>query len=269
MNNVQFLDSASLSGSRVKEGRRATRGGLTARLALTPSIMKEAQALRYQSYLSYGHIDTEQSELFSDHFDEMATSKTVVIYKGGMPAASVRVSLFAPDSDIPNANDVPATEIFRDEVLALLRGLGRSGRAPRAADITRLVRHPDFANDNELVFALYRMSCYLYMEYDADLLLATVRENHTRFYKRMSFQLIAEPRDYPRTKFRTGLMACLRPHYEQFIRTAPFLANLSKEDPLFSSFMSGGPVPVFPQTPFITAETAKSVEQAGQNVLAA
>lgn len=261
MNNVQFLDSASLSGSRVKEGRRAIRGGLTARLATTPLIMKEAQALRYQSYLSYGHIDEAEDELFSDHYDELPTSKTIVIYKNGTPAASIRVSLFAPDSGIPHADDVPATEIFREEVMALLRGLGRGGRSPRAADITRLVRHPDFAHDNELVFALYRMSGYLYMHYDADILLATVRENHTRFYKRMSFQIIAEPRDYPRTKFRTGLMACLRSHYEQFILTAPFLQGLSKESPIFPSFINGELVPVFPQSPYVPAEQAQPASQ--------
>lgn len=239
----------SLSGGVARNFERISFPGsgdarLTAKLAATPQLLSELHALRHESYLAYGHIDRMPDGAFADRFDQSPASRSVALYSDGCLAASVRVSLYAPASGISGAGESPSTGLFRDEIDEVSQGLAREGRAVRAADISRLARHPRFVADTDLVFALYRMAGYLILDLDSDLVLVTVRPHHVRFYQRMGFRLIADPKPYPGTNAHAALMACFRSSYEGVRRAVPFMEGISAEDETFAELMGGREAPI-------------------------
>ncbi len=220
---------------------------LEARLAITETVKKQAYTLRHEGYLSVGYIEAQKQGVLRDKYDNYRSSKTIVLYKNGKAAASARVCLLDPASKIPGAAEIPSNEMFGEEITELLQGLGVGNRPGRAVEITKLARHPDFMKDNDLVFAMFRMTGYLILHFDADVVLTSVRASHVPFYKRLGFQKIAEPRPYPKLNVETALMACFRSSFEGVQKTVPVMNALSSDDDIYPRFMGGELVPVFPQ----------------------
>lgn len=202
-------------------------------------------ALRHDSYVAQGFLDPRADGLFSDEWDEKKNVFSIVAFLDGLPAASVRVSILDRSSRSPDEHSTIAMESFAEEVDALVHSFQTDGRTASAMEMSRLVRHPDHAQNNDLVFALFRMGFYFLVRFDADMVLSTVRRHHMPFYRRLGFSKIAEPRAYPRLKFHLGLMACFRPSYLAVQQTVPILGNIRKSDSVYGAFMSGERVPVF------------------------
>jgi hypothetical protein len=150
----------------------------------------------------------------------MPNCTTIVVYKDGRPAASVRVAVLDSNPNNTGWHDVPAVHIFHEEVDALLAP-SKPGEYKKAAEITRLVRHPDFATDSELVFVLFRFVTFLLKEQNIDVVLSCVRRNHIPFYKRLEFAAIAGPKSYPGLKFAVNLMACPKSNYAAVFKKLP------------------------------------------------
>jgi hypothetical protein len=220
---------------------------LEACLAMTETVKKQAYTLRHDGYLSVGYIEAQKQGFLRDQYDNYRSSKTIVLYKNGAAAASARVCLLDPASKVPGAAAVPAHEMFGNEINELLQGMGTADRPARAVEITKLARHPDFMKDNDLVFAMFRMTGYLILHFDADVVLTSVRASHVPFYKRLGFRNIAEPRPHPKLNVATGLMACFRDSYDGVQKTVPVMNALSSDDDIYPRFMGGELVPVFPQ----------------------
>jgi hypothetical protein len=216
-----------------------------AQIALSHGMMNTVFSLRYHSYVSQNFIDPCANELFSDEFDTRSNSVSILIYRDGVPAASVRASLYDPSGLIPGAETIPALDAFGAEIDDLITSYRTDGRPARALEITRLVRRPDLANDNDLVFAMYRMTYYLVVHYEADMILSAVRQNHMPFYRRFGFQKVTEPRIYPKLKFLAGLMACFGTNYGSVKQTVPIFQHVSKHDSICAPFMLGERIKVF------------------------
>lgn len=219
--------------------------GLTARLAVSPEVLREAWSLRHAAYSSFGYIDSNPSGLFMDDYDTYPSSKVVVVYKENRPVATVRICLLAPASGIRGSDAIPAMDIFRDEILETMGRMGSESRPARAVEVMRLARHPDLGADHEPVFALFRMAGCLIVHLEADAVISAVRQHHISFYRRLGFRKMTEPRPYPKLKFQTALMACLRPDYERVVRVRPLLQSIPRYGALYEDFMAGRPVPVF------------------------
>ncbi len=206
---------------------------LTACLALDRRTRAHAFSVRHDSYLAGGYIDARPDGQFADAHDDMPNSKTVVIYKKARPVASIRFCILDTDPNLQGWSDIPATRIFPDEVKKLLDNISTASgdglpRSARAIEINRLVRHPDFKDDRELVFVLFRFATYMVLHYDTDITLSCVRQNHMPFYRRIiKLQNVAGPRRYAGVKFETHLMACEREKYASVVRDVPIF-NSSK-----------------------------------------
>ena len=182
----------------------------TARLAWDAATRRDAYSLRYLCYLDGGFIAPNQNRLFSDQFDRLPNTETVVVYQDDEPIASVRVcflSLFHP-------TPAPVRDTFSDQLDALLAPCRRSVHGMEAVEITRLVRSPRFANNQGLVFALYRLAGLLGIQRDIRLILSCVRSNHVLFYRRLRYSVIAGPRSYPGLTCPMHLLACSREDYD-------------------------------------------------------
>jgi len=182
----------------------------TARLAWDEATQRDAYSLRYLCYLDGGFIAPNKDSLFSDKFDRLPNTETVVIYQDDEPVASVRVCFLSLFHSTP----APVRDTFPDQLEALLSSCRRSAQGMEAVEITRLVRSPRFANNQGLVFALYRLAGLLGIQRDVRIILSCVRHNHVPFYRRLQYRMIAGPRSYPGLTCPMNLLACSREDYD-------------------------------------------------------
>ncbi|MDE8345871.1 MAG: hypothetical protein POH28_06820 [Acidocella sp.] len=217
---------------------------ITARLALDDQTRADAFAIRHASYLAGGYIDPQPHGLFTDSDDLKPGSHSIVIYKDKRPVASVRICLADLDPALSGWDEIPASRIFPEAVAALGQNVA-AGRPARLLEINRLVRHPDFSTDYQLVVVLFSFVGFMQGETDCDLMLSCVRQNHSTFYKRMDFGYIAGPRRYAGVKFETNLMACLNKSYGVAAKTTAFFGPQSGPIVDYAGFMAGDSVKVF------------------------
>jgi hypothetical protein len=238
----------SIHDNRSKWIKTTSLSKIEARLAITDKVKNDAYTLRHDSYASAGFIETQECGVLQDHFDSLPSSKTIVLYKNGVAAASARVCLLDLTGKTPGATTIPSSKIFGEEITKLLCGMNRGNRPACAVEVTKLARHPNFLKDNNLVFGMFRMAGYLILHFEADAVLTAVRANHIPFYRRLGFQEVAEPRPYPGlNNIKGGLIACFRSSFEGVQHNVPVMNALSSDDGIYSRFMDGELVPVFPE----------------------
>jgi hypothetical protein len=222
------------------------REALTARLAVSRDVLMEACLLRYAAYRSSGYVDEKTNPaFFIDEYDSDAVSKTIVIYKDDVPAATVRACVYDPATALPESHTLPAMSMFDTEIRQLLGEVRLSHRPARAVEITRMARHPDFAKNNEVILAVMRIIGYLVLHFDADIVFTAIKENHVPFYRRMGLRKVTEPQDYPKLNVRTLLMAFFRRHHILTQQRASLLDAVSVDDDIYDDLFSGYLVPLF------------------------
>jgi hypothetical protein len=207
-------------------------------LANTAEARQHAYKIRHDAYLSYNYIVPRETGQFSDKYDDRQNVATVLVFKGGEPAATVRVCLFDPRGRLPDADRVPAMEIFENEIRSLTSDEQGRGRL-RAVEITRLARRCDLANDKAVIAALFRAVGYLILAYDADIVLNACRPHHIPMYRRFGFRKIEEPRQYPNLTYKAALLACFRSAYDEAQATLPFLHGISVHDDAYERLLDG------------------------------
>lgn len=218
---------------------------ITAKLAVSHDVLREASAVRYAAYAAHGLIDPSENGMLTDHWDAYPSTKTIVVYKNSVPVATVRVCLYAPASGIPGSDAVPAMDVFHDEIVDCYHSMPTRNREARAIEVARLARHPDLGSDDLPVFALYRMVSYLVLHFEADAVIVAVQKRHIPFYRRLGFQRRSELRPYAKLKVEGALMACVRKEGEELQQSLPVLGLVSKDDSNYYDFLAGRRVPVF------------------------
>jgi hypothetical protein len=242
---MSSLLASSRNIARTNARPQILESGLTARLALDERTKSDAYAVRHDSYLSGGFIDPSPDGQFSDADDLRPNHHCVVIYQFGEPVASVRLCLLDLTPGLAGWDEIPALRIFPEEVADLAANFA-PGRNARLIEINRLVRHPDYANNYQLVFVLFRFVSYLLMSANADLMLSCVRRNHSPFYKRMHFDYVAGPRRYAGVKFETNLMACTMGGVELIRQEMPIVGADPYAISTYAKLLAGETVAVFP-----------------------
>lgn len=210
-------------------------GEYTARLALDTPTKQDAYRLRYDSYLASGFIQPNESRTFSDKFDTLDNATTIVVYAERQPIASVRACFLSQTSDITS----PAKETFPDELGAILRDSMPSRHALEGVEITRLVRSPAAANNQGLVFVLYRLAGHLALLNDFKFVLSCVRQNHVPFYKRLRFTEASEPKAYPGLNCPMQMLVCTRADYDAVRAGFPIMDSEASPAGHFDGFLTG------------------------------
>ena len=218
---------------------------ITARLALSEDVKKEAWSVRHAAYAAQGLIVPNESKMLNDKWDFSSSTKILVIYKNGMPVSTCRISVYAPNSGIMDADDVPSMAMFEQEIPKLYETIPSQGRFAIAIDISRLGRHPLLGADYRPVFALYRMISYLLLHYEADAVISAVQKHHIPFYRRMGFTKAADPKAHPKLNLQAALMAGIRDPSGHLREVLPTLGLVSVSDSNYLGFVAGERVPVF------------------------
>ena len=236
--------------------RHEAANDLTARLALDEQTRADAFSVRHESYLASGNLDPKPDGLYSDEYDDMPNSQTVVIYRQSRPVASIRVSILDTDPAVQGWDNIPALHLFPEELGGLMdqanagcetaAGAGAPRRYARALELNRLVRHPDFKDDSELVFVLFRFATYMVLHHDVDYALSCVRRKHMPFYRRViRLENVAGPRHYPGLKAATHLVACSREKYASVVRDVPIFNSAKITQGGYDRLFDGETVDVF------------------------
>lgn len=210
----------------------------TARLALNDATRRDVYSLRYLCYLDGGFIGPNKGKLFSDEFDLQPNTQTVVVYQDDEPVASVRVCFLSQSRATP----APVRDTFPAELDQLLSQCRRSAQGMEAVEITRLVRSPRFANDQGLVFVLYRLAGLLGIQRDVGMILSCVRKNHVAFYRRLRYCEVAGPRSYPGLICPMHLLACTREDYDAVRGRFPLMDPDAFPGDDVSAFLAGQPM---------------------------
>lgn len=218
---------------------------LQAQLALTSCLRETAYRIRYDAYKSFGYVSERKNGIFSDSYDERANCQTVLVFKDGCAAATIRIATYDAERDDPAYHHIQAMEIFGTEMKAVLSELRSGGRVPRAAEVGKLARLTTHARDMDIIFALFRTIGYLILHQEIDVVFNAVREHHMPMYRRFGFQQLEPPRPYPGLTFKTGLMACFRPSYGVARSSLPFLRGISKDDAAYAGLIAGERVAIF------------------------
>lgn len=166
---------------------------VTYRLVRTARERDAVFALRYRGYFHDGGIPANESERFSDPWDDSDNMLLLAMDVGGEIASTVRFHM-----NWPAGARMPAMDTFGD-VLAPYIAAGK-----RMIDPTRFVIDPEVARRGpEGPYLTLRMIAMAGEHFRPDIVLATVREDHMVMYRRVcGFQAISEPRAYPLLKRR-------------------------------------------------------------------
>lgn len=197
---------------RARVGARHENSEYQAQIATSEADLREAFALRYHSYRDSGFIGPIASGLFKDRFDDLPNAQTILVRQDGKAIASVRACFLSHDGK----EESPGFETYPFEIGTLFEKAGKShhGR-PEALEVNRLVRSPEAANDQGLVFVLFRLVGHLALLNDFRVVVSCVRQNHVPFYRRLRFQEVAAAKPYPGLNCPMQLLALWRADYDE------------------------------------------------------
>ncbi len=176
--------AASLALVAIERGRELL-NHFDYRLAETGAEREQIYRLRYKAYLHEGAIAPRDDQLVTDRFDDLPNSWVFGVYYDGVLASSIRISVATPENPIS-----PSVEAFPDVLEPELK------KGKTIVDPTRFVADPVRARHiRELPYLTVRLAYVACKHFDADLGLATVRPEHTAFYRRVFLhEVIAPPR---------------------------------------------------------------------------
>lgn len=223
--------------------------GLAAKLAFTEADMHLAWRLRHDSYVAHGFIEPRPDGRFADKYDRPDTARTAIILKDSVPIASVRICLFEPDTNSKGLLTMPALEIFPDLIPYTFEKAGHSGSMARAAEASRMVCLPQYANDTKVIWALLRVGKYITEYFRADVSVIAARPRHVPMYKRIGFHQFGEPRQYVGVKFSTALLIAFKTEYEDIQKKFSPLGTVRRNDFYYRQLMAGQTVPALPEVP--------------------
>jgi hypothetical protein len=163
-------------------------GRVDYRLAATAEDRLAIFRLRYRAYLREGAITPNSTEVYSDGFDDTSNAWIFGVHIDGELAASLRLHVASPA-----CRELPALKVFPD----ILQPALEAGKI--VIDPTRFVTdHAASRRFPVLCYVTTRLAWLASEHFNANLLLATVRQEHQAFYRRVfGHRLICGPRHYP------------------------------------------------------------------------
>jgi hypothetical protein len=177
--------------------------------------------MRYAAYYREGALPPGAPEIFKDRFDDSLNGATFGFWIDGRLASSMRLHIGNRE-----ISDLPAMTVFTD----YLQPWFEAGAT--VVDPTRFV--VDAACGRlypKLPYATVRLAWMACEQFDASLLLATVRTEHQAFYKRLfGHRVVCNARPYPSLAKPISLMVMdFRSQKEQIMRRYPFFRSSEGE----------------------------------------
>ena len=213
---MALLDNLSLSQHRLALLER-----IEYRLAETAEDRDAIYRLRYRAYLKEGAVSPNPQRIVTDRHDEAPNSWIFGIHFEGQVISSVRISIGSPQHPV-----IPSSDVFPDLVGSWIA----EGKV--LVDPTRFVADPLRGQHlTALPYMTLRLAYVACAHFNADIGLASVREEHQAFYRRVFLhQPVSGPRVYPGLLKPICLMAVNFPaQRDQVARRYPFFRSTGFE----------------------------------------
>jgi hypothetical protein len=167
------------------------------RRAETDQDREAIYRLRYEAYLRERAIEPSFGRRLADRYDDLDNAWLIGLHIDGRLASSLRIHVANSEY-----SDIVAADVFGDVVRPLLD----AGKV--VVDPTRFVADAEMARRYpELPYLTVRVACLATEYFNADVVLATVRQEHRAFYRRVFGHVsVCEPRPYPLLIKPLGLM---------------------------------------------------------------
>lgn len=169
-------------------------------VASSPEERASVYRLRYQCYRRTGAIDPRPDGQFSDHFDQLPNSFSILARNQESVLATIRVTVTCADR---GWHDSPVKHVYGDD--APFQAIARES----FVEASRLCFGQQARRD-----AFVRLTGYmaaLAEFYDVRWLIACPRVEHARVYQRMfGFRPLSEARQYYGVNFKTQLLGVKR-----------------------------------------------------------
>ncbi len=196
------------------------------RVARTQEEREAIYAFRYQAYLREGAISSNKQGLLSDAYDDMENCWIFGLFEDDSLVSTIRMHVISPQW-----RKGPALDVFPDIVGPMI------DQGMTLIDPTRFATNAEASREfADLAYLTLRLPCMASEYFDADGCLATVRAEHTAFYRRVfRSQILCEPRPYPSLKAPIGLLnADVVGQRERMTRLHPvFLSSFTERRMLF------------------------------------
>jgi len=149
---------------------------------------EEIYRMRYRAYLREGAIQPNSSAMVSDEYDVAPNAWIFGVYYKGNLASSLRVSVSTPEYP-----DFPSLHVFEDKLTPFVE----AGKV--IVDPTKFVVEPELQRRIAILpYMTVRLACMAVEHFNADIGLATVRDEHVGFYQRaLLHKPASELRLYP------------------------------------------------------------------------
>lgn len=183
--------------------RRARSAPTFTAVLATGALRDEMFSLRYRSYLRDAYIAEDASGQFRDAYDECEACWSWLAYRDQRSVGSIRACLHDPARGLT----APAARVYPAEVQAFL------GESTRWLEANKFVVDPHHQGPSAVRarWVLFRAFMDKAVETVASALVAAVRPEHVRFYRRLSFEPVSTARRYPDLNFETVLVVARSP----------------------------------------------------------
>lgn len=222
---LELVRDATDSTQSVKSVNGALTLPLVAGLATDAATRRAVFEVRYDAYLRYGHIASNADGMFSDRYDELPNMLTAVLRKAGVVAGTVRVGVARADG-----NDIlPAMEVFADDMRLTMRRCANTQARPRIVEVGRIARGSAYEHDLAIIHGMFRITGFLILHFDPEIVFSAVRLHHRPMYRRMGFEQVSEPRRYPGLTCDMVLMAYFKRRFGEAIESLPYLRGVDED----------------------------------------
>jgi len=203
------------------------------RTAETASEREAVYRLRYDAYIRDGFIEPRASgQLYDASYDDAPNCWITTTFIDGKLASTFRIHVASNLRDV-----LPSSAVFSDVITPRFDG------HRVVLDPTRLAARLEFSRRySEMPYIALRPAWMAAEFFSANFVIATTREEHQAYYKRVfGYKLWCEPRDYP---FLSRKVACMgldfRAVKERVEARYPFFRSTAAErEKLFRRTSSG------------------------------
>lgn len=172
----------------------------------TDDLRMQAYQIRYIAYLERGHIAKKKIPFWSDEFDHAPHTKVFLLFKRGVPAATIRLCFF--DSSfmddiseaIPSASQFGYTKKIIEKNFCLFQNF----KVVEISKFASLIEDERF----HAFICIYEFLRNAIFDLGADIILISVRLQHVKFYTRFGFKVIEVSKFYEKDNVTLSLLAC-------------------------------------------------------------
>ncbi|MGC8525273.1 MAG: N-acyl amino acid synthase FeeM domain-containing protein [Acidibrevibacterium sp.] len=178
------------------------------RHANTDNLRLHAYHIRYKAYLSHGHIAEKKKPFWSDKFDHTPSTTVFLLFKCGIPVATIRLCFFDPSFMDDISEVIPSVSQFnytRQSIAKKLCLLQKDFKVVEISKLASVLKKNEHVGIFVFIYEFLRSEIF---NLGADIIVISVRFQHVKFYTRFGFKVLESGKFYQKDNVVLSLLAC-------------------------------------------------------------